>query len=131
MQRMFKVSLALAGIYGAIVIGMMAAVSHHFSKTMDGAQFSALISALALLSFQTLAILSLSLFALNDQRFSKKLLMALLASWHLGTWLFTYTVWAGLFALPLHFSKLAPLGGQLLLLSWFILGGLAFFGNKQ
>lgn len=131
MQRIFRVSLALAGFYGALVIGMMAAVSHHFSKTMAGAEFSALISSLALLSFQTLAILSLSLFALSSQRFSAKWLLILLGGWHVGTWLFTYTVWAGLFALPLHFSQLAPLGGQLLLLSWFILGGLAFFGNKQ
>jgi uncharacterized membrane protein YgdD (TMEM256/DUF423 family) len=43
------------------------------------------------------------------------------AGFHLGLWLFVYTVWAGIFALPMHFSQLAPLGGQLLLVSWLLL----------
>lgn len=138
MANFAKISLSLTACYGAAVIGMMAAVSHYFSAHLDGKALSSLISSLALLAFQTLALLALSAYV--EAKYgqhqptnpaAKWLLLIVLCCWHLGTWLFTYTVWAGLFALPLHFSGLAPLGGQLLLLSWVVLALTPWIGKTQ
>ncbi len=138
MANFAKISLSLTACYGAVVIGMMAAVSHYFSAHLDAKALSSLISSLALLAFQTLALLVLSAYVevkcgpqQQTTPAARWLLFIVLGAWHLGTWLFTYTVWAGIFALPLHFSGLAPLGGQLLLLSWVVLALTPWIGKTQ
>lgn len=115
-----NLNLSLTALYGAAVIGMSAAISHVFLAKLDAAMLASLLSSTAILAFQTLALLALSLY-LRSQANSSKWLAGVAFCWHLGLWLFVYTVWAGLFALPLHFSSLAPIGGQLLLLSWLAL----------
>lgn len=139
MATFVKVSFSLTALYGAVVIGMMAAVSHYFAAHLEAKALSSLLSSLGLLAFQTLALLALSAYvkACHYQAHqptntaAKWLLIMVLGAWHLGTWLFTYTVWAGIFALPLHFSGLAPLGGQLLLLSWVVLALTPWIGKTQ
>lgn len=130
MQNFWRLSLTLTALYGAVVVGMSAAISHLFLHSLDGKALSSLLSSTAVLAFQTLALLVLTLSQLPKvtQEPAKHLatvflkLPALVAvGFHLGLWLFVYTVWAGLFDLPLHFSKLAPVGGQLLLLCWLLL----------
>jgi uncharacterized membrane protein YgdD (TMEM256/DUF423 family) len=130
MQNFWRLSLTLTALYGAVVVGMSAAISHLFLYSLDGKALSSLLSSTAMLAFQTLALLVLTLSQLpKEPREPAKQqatvflkLPALVAvGFHLGLWLFVYTVWAGLFDLPLHFSKLAPIGGQLLLLCWLLL----------
>jgi uncharacterized membrane protein YgdD (TMEM256/DUF423 family) len=124
-QAFLKLSLCLTALYGAIVVGMSAAISHVFLAQFDGKMLASLLSSTALLAFQTLALLAVGLY-LKTLATPGKLLPLVVVGWHLGLWLFVYTVWAGLFALPLHFGKLAPLGGQLLLLSWLLLAVIAW-----
>lgn len=124
MQRFWQVSLSLTACYGAIVIGMAAAISHVFSASLTGKAFSGLLSSSAVLAFQTLALLILSQHQLKlsvMQQATSRLLLVVAMAFHLGLWLFVYTVWAGIFMLPMHFSSLAPIGGQLLLVSWLLL----------
>ena len=124
MQTLWKCSLSLAGLYGAAVIGMSAAISHYFQFNMVTEEFSRLVSSTAVLAFQALAILVLSLYGQSDARrdeFNKAqhwLLALVLVGFHLGLWCFVYTVWAGLFELPLYWRQLAPVGGQMLILCW-------------
>lgn len=132
MQKFWQISLTLTAIYGAVVVGMSAAISHLFLHSLDGKALSSLLSSTALLAFQSLALLALSLVQLGNAQqaetaCSRKKLPALVAAgFHLGLWLFVYTVWAGLFNLPLHFSQLAPVGGQLLLVCWLLLAATAW-----
>lgn len=124
MQVTWKLSLSLCGLYGAAVIGMSAAISHYFQFNMVTEEFSRLLSSTAVLGFQTLALLILSLFGLSlDKREefnrAQQWLLALVTlGFHLGLWCFVYTVWAGLFELPLYWRQLAPIGGQMLILCW-------------
>ncbi len=124
-QVFLKLSLSLTALYGAIVVGMSAAISHVFLAQFSGKMLASLLSSTALLAFQTLALLALGLY-LKTLASPGKLLPVVAVGWHLGLWLFVYTVWAGLFALPLHFGQLAPLGGQLLLISWLLLAVIAW-----
>ena len=127
MQNFWRLSLTLTAFYGAVVVGMSAAISHLFLYSLDGKALSSLLSSTAVLAFQTLALLALTFSQLPKTQKEPQVavflkLPALVAvGFHLGLWLFVYTVWAGLFNLPLHFSKLAPIGGQLLLLCWLLL----------
>jgi uncharacterized membrane protein YgdD (TMEM256/DUF423 family) len=124
MQTLWKCSLSLAGLYGAAVIGMSAAISHYFQFNMVTEEFSRLVSSTAVLAFQALAILVLSLYGQSDARRDELnkaqhwLLALVLVGFHLGLWCFVYTVWAGLFELPLYWRQLAPVGGQMLILCW-------------
>jgi uncharacterized membrane protein YgdD (TMEM256/DUF423 family) len=124
MQALWKCSLSLAGLYGAAVVGMSAAISHYFQFNMVTEEFSRLVSSTAVLAFQALAILVLSLYGQSaSQRddLSKAqhwLLTLVIFGFHLGLWCFVYTVWAGLFELPLYWRQLAPVGGQMLILCW-------------
>ena len=131
MQKFWQLSFSLAAVYGAIVIGMSAAISHLFSHSLEGRALSALLSSAAVLAFQTLALMAISYAQLQQtqlqqtqsatRQLAKLWPVLVVAGFHLGLWLFVYTVWAGIFALPMHFSQLAPLGGQLLLVSWLLL----------
>lgn len=124
-QLLLKLNLSLTAMYGSIVVGMSAAISHVFLAQFGGKELASLLSSTALLAFQTLALLALGLY-LKTLANPGKLMPVVMIGWHLGLWLFVYTVWAGLFALPLHFGKLAPLGGQLLLISWLLLAVIAW-----
>jgi uncharacterized membrane protein YgdD (TMEM256/DUF423 family) len=126
MQKFWQLSFSLAAVYGAIVIGMSAAISHLFSHSLEGRALSSLLSSAAVLAFQTLALMAISYVQLQQTQSATRRLATLwpvfvVAGFHLGLWLFVYTVWAGIFALPMHFSQLAPMGGQLLLVSWLLL----------
>lgn len=124
MQATWKISLSLCGLYGAAVIGMSAAISHYFQFNMVTEEFSRLLSSTAVLGFQTLALLVLSLCGLfvgsraEFNRAQQWLLALVIFGFHLGLWCFVYTVWAGLFELPLYWRQLAPIGGQILILCW-------------
>ncbi len=124
-QFLLKLNQCLIGLYGAVVVGMSAAISHVFLAQMTDKQLASLLSSTALLAFQTLALLAFGLY-LKTLASLGKLLPLVVIGWHLGLWLFVYTVWAGLFALPLHVGQLAPLGGQLLLISWLLLAVIAW-----
>jgi uncharacterized membrane protein YgdD (TMEM256/DUF423 family) len=124
MQALWKISLSLCGLYGAAVVGMSAAISHYFQFNMVTEEFSRLVSSTAVLAFQALALLVLSLYghlssrSAESGRVQQGLLALLLVGFHLGLWCFVYTVWAGLFELPLYWRQLAPVGGQMLILCW-------------
>ncbi len=126
MQKFWQVSFSLTAVYGAIVIGMSAAISHLFSHSLEGRALSSLLSSAAVLAFQALALMAISYVQLQQtsaetRRLARLWPIFVVAGFHLGLWLFVYTVWAGIFALPMHFSQLAPIGGQLLLVSWLLL----------
>jgi uncharacterized membrane protein YgdD (TMEM256/DUF423 family) len=124
MQTGWKLSVSLCGLYGAAVVGMSAAISHYFQFNMVTEEFSRLLSSTAVLGFQTLALLILSLYSLSAGRreeFNRAqhwLLALVTLGFHLGLWCFVYTVWAGLFELPLYWRQLAPVGGQMLIFCW-------------
>ena len=126
MQWIRKLSLSLCGLYGAAVVGMSAAISHHFQFVMVTEEFSRLVSSTGVLAFQAIALLVLSLYCLprnsgwRDEfnRPQQALLGMVMLGFHLGLWCFVYTVWAGLFELPLYWRQLAPIGGQMLIFCW-------------
>ncbi len=126
MQWIWKLSLSLCGLYGAAVVGMSAAISHHFQFVMVTEEFSRLVSSTGVLAFQAIALLVLSLYCLprdggwRDEfnRPQQALLGMVMLGFHLGLWCFVYTVWAGLFELPLYWRQLAPIGGQMLIFCW-------------
>jgi uncharacterized membrane protein YgdD (TMEM256/DUF423 family) len=124
MQFGWKLSLSLCGLYGAAVIGMSAAISHYFQFQLVTEEFSRLVSSTAVLAFQALALLVISFYSLQPGRReeftpAQRWLLALLVfGFHLGLWCFVYTVWAGLFELPLYWRQLAPVGGQMLIFCW-------------
>lgn len=132
MQNFWRLNLTLTALYGAVVVAMSAAISHLFLHSLDGKALSSLLSSTAILAFQTLTLLALTFSQLPKNAAPQgqmatvflKLPAIVAVGFHLGLWLFVYTVWAGLFNLPLHFSKLAPLGGQLLLLCWLLLAAI-------
>jgi uncharacterized membrane protein YgdD (TMEM256/DUF423 family) len=128
MDKFWRGSLSLTALYAAVVIAMAAAISHYFQYRMVTEEFSRLVSSTGVLAFQTLALLVLSLlFGVNNERFSRwqQRLVALVAlAFHLGLWLFVYTVWAGLFNLPVYMREVAPVGGQLLIFAWLALAAL-------
>ncbi len=145
MQKFWQLSLSLTAIYGAAVVGMSAAISHYFQYQLVTEEFSRLVSSTGVLAFQTLALLALGLYAIRAQqvakegtaagvlagRWSQGLLLFIAFGFHLGLWLFVYTVWAGLFGLPFYQRALAPVGGQLLLLSWVVLAVVPWISQKQ
>ena len=124
MQFGWKLSLSLCGLYGAAVVGMSAAISHYFQFQLVTEEFSRLVSSTAVLAFQALALLVISFYCLQPSRreeFTRAqrwLLALLVVGFHLGLWCFVYTVWAGLFELPLYWRQLAPVGGQMLIFCW-------------
>lgn len=125
----WRVNFALAAFYGAVVVGMSAAISHYFQLHMDTAPFSALLSSTAMLALHALLILGLAAIGLWGKplmRWQQRYLKCVIVLLQLGLWLFVYTVWAGLFELPLHVRALAPVGGQTLLGCWLLLGAVPF-----
>ncbi|MCH8537556.1 MAG: hypothetical protein LAT66_07255 [Alkalimonas sp.] len=116
MKRWQQLSLSAAGLYGAFWVGLAAAAMHLWHGQLDHAAQRQLISAMAILALHTLAILALSLHGQGRRRDA-----AVLACWHLGSWLFVYTLLAAVFQLPFHVGRLAPIGGQLLIVGWLLL----------
>lgn len=125
MDKFWRASLSLTALYGAVVIGMSAAISHYFQFRLVTEEFSRLLSSTGVLAFQTLALLVLSLLFVSQtshlSRWQQRLAMLVATAFHLGLWLFVYTVWAGLFNLPFYWREVAPIGGQLLILAWLAL----------
>jgi uncharacterized membrane protein YgdD (TMEM256/DUF423 family) len=93
---------------------------HLWRGTIDTEQLAVLLSAGFILAFHAVALLALSAFDKLQQQ-SPWLSRISACALQIGLWLFVYTLVAGVFKLPLHFSALAPLGGQLLILSWLAL----------
>ena len=125
MDKFWRASLSLTALYGAVVIGMSAAISHYFQFRLVTEEFSRLLSSTGVLAFQTLALLVLSLLFVSQtshlSRWQQRLAILVATAFHLGLWLFVYTVWAGLFNLPFYWREVAPIGGQLLILAWLAL----------
>ena len=117
-----QLSLSAAGIYGALWVGLAAAAMHLWHGELDTESQSRLISAMAILALHTLAILALSLTTLLRRGHA-----AVLFCWHVGSWLFVYTLLAGVFQLPFHVGRLAPIGGQLLIVGWLLLAASPWF----
>lgn len=116
MKYFWQVSNSLTALYGASVVGLSALIMHMWQSALSSADSARVVSAVAILAFHTLALLALGL------KVGSGRLAALVAlSWHLGVWFFVWTVMAGVFSLPLHFSQLAPIGGQLLIAAWLLL----------
>lgn len=112
----WKVSTSLAALYGGSCVGMAAAIMHAWKGSLTEAALASVISAVAVLAFH-----ALSLLVLNIESSTSKLKKLTAILWHIGSVFFVWTVLAGIFTLPLHFSTLAPIGGQLLMLGWLVL----------
>lgn len=150
MQFYWRLSRSLVALYGALVVGMAAAISHKFQYQLDAKALSGLVSSTAILAFQTVFLWQLSVAPYasaapyasvtpyaqggtgQDQagdgqtaQQSRSWLM-LVGAFHLGLWLFVGTVWAGVLQLPWHLPALAPLGGQLLLICYLVLAALVW-----
>jgi uncharacterized membrane protein YgdD (TMEM256/DUF423 family) len=144
MQFYERLSRSLVALYGALVVGMAAAISHKFQYQLDGKALSGLISSTAILAFQTVFLWQLSAAPQgrvtpdgqgrtgqlqgSDEKTAKpsRSWLMLLGAFHLGLWLFVGTVWAGVLQLPWHVPALAPLGGQLLLICYLVLAALVW-----
>lgn len=113
MRLLHKANKSLAALYGAAVVGLAAALMHLWQVQLTSADTGRVLAALGMLAFHALALLQLP---------TTGRLMALTAIlWHLGIWLFCYTLLAGALQLPLYFSALAPYGGQSFILGWLLL----------
>lgn len=123
MNKFWQLSFSVAAIYAVGVVGMAAAISHYFLAHFAEAELSALISSTAILAFHALGLLVLSWIGSQSATdgWFLRLVKAATCTMHLGLVLFVYTVWAGLFDLPMHVKALAPVGGHLLLISWLLL----------
>lgn len=129
MPKFWTVSFALSALYGAVVVGMGAAISHYFQYRLVTEEFSALLSSTAMLAVHGVTLLTLSAIGIWGRPLSlwqQRWCALVVAAMHLGLWLFVYTVWAGLFELPLHYRFLAPIGGQTLLVAWLALMAVPF-----
>lgn len=128
MEKFWRLSLSLTALYGAVVIGMSAAISHYFQFRLVTEEFSRLLSSTGVLAFQTLALLAVSLLfqhkAATLTHWQQRAAVMVASVFHLGLWLFVYTVWAGLFGLPFYWREVAPIGGQLLIFAWLALAAL-------
>lgn len=115
MKYFWPVSNSLTALYGAAVVGLAAALMHLWAG-LDSVQFGRLLSAISILAFHALALL-----IIGRQSMAAKLLKLIVLIWHIGLWLFCWTLFAGVLALPLYYSALAPLGGQILIVGWLLL----------
>lgn len=115
MKYFWPVSNSLTALYGAAVVGLAAALMHLWNG-LDYNEFGRLLSAISMLAFHTLAIL-----IIGRQLPGSKLLKLVVLLWHIGLWLFCWTLFAGVLALPFYYSALAPLGGQILIIGWLLL----------
>ncbi|SDZ91761.1 DUF423 domain-containing protein [Alkalimonas amylolytica] len=125
MHSLQKLSLSLAAAYGAALVALAAVTMHLGLQRLTTAELGVVVSALAMLAVHALAILVLSY-----RPATSRLLAAALLCWHLGSWLFVYTLLAGVWQLPWHFGRLAPIGGQLLILGWLLLAISPWFGKR-
>ncbi|WP_213996982.1 DUF423 domain-containing protein [Arsukibacterium sp.] len=116
MKYFWPVINSLTALYGAAVVGLAAALMHVWNG-LDSNDFGRLLSAISMLAFHTLALL-----IVGRQLPASKLLKLVVLLWHLGLWLFCWTLFAGVLTLPLYYSALAPLGGQILIIGWLLLG---------
>jgi uncharacterized membrane protein YgdD (TMEM256/DUF423 family) len=116
MKYFWQLSNSISAFYGAAVVALSALLMHLWQGDLTAEQLSRVLSALGILAFHTLALLALGLVA-SSRRLTR--LVALL--WHLGLGCFVWTLLAGVFALPLYYSQLAPVGGQLLIAAWLLL----------
>lgn len=106
-------SKSLAALYGAAVVGLAAALMHLWQADLSTEAAGRVLAAMSMLAFHALALLQLPQ--------AGRLFLLAAACWHLGIWLFCYTLLAGVFQLPFHFSALAPYGGQSFILGWLVL----------
>lgn len=123
---LLKLSNSLAGLYGAALVALAAVTMHLGLKQLTAAELAVVVSALSMLAVHALAIL-----LLGTKPSPGKLETTALLCWHLGTWLFVYTLLAGVWQLPLHFGRLAPVGGQLMILGWLLLAISPWFGKHK
>lgn len=112
----WKLSNSITALYGASVVGLLALLMHAWQDSLSAEALARVISAVAVLAFHTLALLTLGLLSVPS-----KFNALVIALWHLGLWGFVWTVLAGVFQLPVHISALAPIGGQLLIVAWLLL----------
>lgn len=115
MPLFLKISQTLAALYGAAVVGAAAALMHLWQAQLTPVDTGRVLAALAMLALHALALLQL------PSESESRLFMLCAGLWHLGILLFCWTLLAGVFALPLHFSALAPYGGQSFILGWLVL----------
>jgi uncharacterized membrane protein YgdD (TMEM256/DUF423 family) len=115
MKYFWQISNSLTAIYGAAVVGLAAALMHLWAA-LEHKEFGRLISAISMLAFHALALL-----AIGRITSVAKLQKVVVLCWHIGLWLFCWTLFAGVLTLPLYYSALAPLGGQILIIGWLLL----------
>ncbi len=123
MQFWLKISNSLAACYGAAVVGLSALVMHIWQAQLTTADSIKIGIALAMLAFHTVALLYLGLKA------PSRLLLLCAACWHLGVWLFCWTLLAGALNLMGYVAALAPYGGQSFILGWLVLAIIAWRRN--
>ncbi|WP_337840693.1 hypothetical protein [Rheinheimera sp.] len=120
MTLFWKINTSLAALYGAICVGGAAALMHLWQSSLTGNQMAVLLSAGFILTLHSLALLALGA-AENLQQQSPWLSRLVAVAFHLGSCGFVFTLVGGVFGWSLHFGQLAPLSGQLLILSWLLL----------
>lgn len=120
MKYFWALNTSLSALYGASLVAGAAALMHLWHQLLDGRSLAALLSAGFIFAVHALALLMLS-FADKLQQQSPKLCKLVAVAFHLGTLGFVLTVVGGVFGWSVHFGQLAPLSGQLLILSWLML----------
>ncbi|WP_337878560.1 hypothetical protein [Rheinheimera sp.] len=120
MTLFWKLNTSLAALYGALCVGGAAALMHLWQSTLQGGQLAVLISAGFILALHCLALLALGA-AEKLQQQSPWLSCIVAIALHLGCCGFVFTLVGGVFSWSLHWGQLAPLSGQLLIISWLLL----------
>lgn len=121
MKYFWQSSNSVTALYGAAVVGLSALVMHLWQGQLTTEAFARVLSALGMLAFHCLALLTL-----GRQHSEARLTKLVAIVWHLGLWCFVWTILAGVFALPFYYSQLAPIGGQLLIAAWLLLAIIAW-----
>jgi uncharacterized membrane protein YgdD (TMEM256/DUF423 family) len=116
MKYFWQLNNSLSALYGATVVGCAAMFMHFWHNGLTTEAMVRVISALAILAFHTLALLTV-----GQQRHGTRLIKVVAVLWHLGLWCFVWTLLAGVFAWPFYYLQLAPIGGQLLIAAWLLL----------
>src|SRR5690606_24028523 len=108
-------SNSTAAWYGAAVVGLSAVLMHLWQGSLITEAVARVLSAFAMVAFHVIAWL-----AIGTRHKIAKFTQQVAMLWRLGSWCFVWTILAGVFALPFHYSQLAPIGGQLLIAAWLL-----------
>lgn len=127
-----NINLIFGAILGFISVAFGAYAEHGLKEGITAMQFESLMTAVRYNQAHAIVIVSLSvlLFADIPAKLACKLKL-IAASFTLGTVLFSFSIYASIVLQAKEFTKIAPIGGTILMVSWLSLIWPAICYKKQ